>query len=467
MVGRRRDQSPYTVEMRLQALTLASFALFATTANTQDTEQDAVTLTGTNTASVSSVEEAFPTSGVTYADDSTMVITATRSSYTSLASVVDALNSTTTANSTDVTETILTGGAQTSTTATTNGTLLSISTSTSSSARPTNTVPCNGHPAFCSRRYSNVTQVAAHNSPFVRAGNAASNQLLDVETQLNDGIRMLQFQTHRVNDTMYLCHTSCDILNVGTLEAYLTKVVNWMKQNPTDVVTIVMGNDDVVAPGNYTQPVVNSGLIDYVYIPPTRPMPLESWPTFGDMILTNQRAVVMLDYEANQEEIPWLLDEFSQLWQTPFSPTNRDFPCTDQRPPDRPRDIRLDRMYTANHNLNVKVALAGISLDLPASNVINETNAVSGYGSLGRMVKNCEEMWGGRPPTWLLVDFYNLGNFNGSVFQVAATANNVTYDRDSCCGTNQRNLSNVAGSIQPTLVSMMAVALAAAAMVLL
>lgn len=41
-------------------------------------------------------------------------------------------------------------------------------------------------------------------------------------------------------------------------------------------------------------------------------------------------------------------------------------------------------------------------------------------------------MWD-RPPNFLLVDFYNYGNFNGSVFEVAAEMNNVTYDRE-CCG---------------------------------
>jgi hypothetical protein len=40
----------------------------------------------------------------------------------------------------------------------------------------------------------------------------------------------------------------------------------------------------------------------------------------------------------------------------------------------------------------------------------------------------------GRPPNFLLVDYYNMGSFNGSVFEVAARANNVTYNR-TCCGT--------------------------------
>jgi len=33
-----------------------------------------------------------------------------------------------------------------------------------------------------------------------------------------------------------------------------------------------------------------------------------------------------------------------------------------------------------------------------------------------------------------LVDYYNYGNFNGSVFEVAAEMNNVTYN-GKCCGT--------------------------------
>ena len=38
-----------------------------------------------------------------------------------------------------------------------------------------------------------------------------------------------------------------------------------------------------------------------------------------------------------------------------------------------------------------------------------------------------------RPPNFLLVDYYNEGNFPGSVFEVAAEMNNVTYNW-KCCG---------------------------------
>lgn len=92
--------------------------------------------------------------------------------------------------------TILTGAVQptsgfSSVTAEANATTGANATiTTTSSAEPSNTQPCNNYPELCTRKYSNITEVGAHNSPFVKAGNAASNQELGVIAQLNDGIRM-------------------------------------------------------------------------------------------------------------------------------------------------------------------------------------------------------------------------------------------------------------------------------------
>ncbi|KAL3480081.1 PLC-like phosphodiesterase [Aspergillus californicus] len=342
-----------------------------------------------------------------------------------------AANATLTSTSDSVT--VLMGGQTTITGNVTSNSTHS-STPSPSSTPPVNTQPCNGYPEFCDRKYSNISMVGAHNSPFVMQGNVAANQALSVQYQLDDGIRMLQFQTHLINGTLYLCHTSCDLLNVGTLEDYLTTVATWMRQHPYDVVTFLIGNYDYVGPGNFTEPFENSGLMDLVWTPPMIPMSLEDWPTLGSIILSGKRALVFMDYQADQTAHPWLMDEFSQMWETPFSPTNRDFPCNVQRPPDlAPADAR-DRMYMANHNLNLDFSIASLSLLIPNTAVINETNAVTGYGSLGRMADNCTALWD-RPPNVLLVDYYNEGSFNGSVFEVAAEMNNVTYDRDSCCGT--------------------------------
>jgi hypothetical protein len=91
---------------------------------------------------------------------------------------------------------VLLVGASTTATLPANETTLSGNATTTpveSAVLPTNTRPCNGYPEFCERKYSNITEVAAHNSPFVRTGSMASNQALDVTVQLNDGIRMRRF----------------------------------------------------------------------------------------------------------------------------------------------------------------------------------------------------------------------------------------------------------------------------------
>jgi hypothetical protein len=227
------------------------------------------------------------------------------------------------------------------------------------------------------------------------------------------------------------------LLDVGTLESYLATVKGWLDDNPYEVIAIMMGNNNDQDSRNpataYIQPFQDSGMLQYVWTPPARSLNLTQWPTLSEMILRNERVVAMIDYNADQDAVPWLLSQFDYQWQTPFSPTDPSFPCTQQRPPNQPEEVSRNRMYMLNHNLNIEISIAGMDVLVPAYGLLDEINAVSGNSSLGLNVQDCEEMWG-RPPNWLLVDYYNFGNFNGSVFQVAATANGVSYNRDSCCG---------------------------------
>ena len=325
---------------------------------------------------------------------------------------------------------------------------------TSTAPQATNTQPCNGYPEFCDRRYSNITEVAAHNSPFVLQRNAGSNQDFDVITQLDDGIRMLQGQTLKVNGTLHYCHTSCDLLNAGTVESYLSTVVSWIEQNPYNVITILIGNGDNLDVTDYVAPIRNSGLEKWAYVPTHVPMSLKDWPTLGSMIISGFRAVIFMDYMANQTKVPYILDEFSQLWETPFSPTDEAFPCSVQRPPVLEGAAAMDRLYMANHNLNINFSILGTSALIPNTVQINQTNGVEGFGSLGLMANTCTTQWD-RPPNFLLVDFYNEPS-NGSVFEVAALHNNVTY-HGSCCGLVKSLGRRLAPSLYLTLLLMFAI----------
>jgi hypothetical protein len=396
----------------------------------------ATSTSGTATVPTGSYITYSSTITVSKSSQSTGSTSSTGSTTTGSATGNSTSGSTTITSSTE-SRTLLAGSTRTHTssssingTATGNSTISSTSTSTSTSAQPTNTTPCNNYAEFCARKYSNLTQVAAHNSPFVGTG-AAANQAYSVTTQLNDGIRLVQGQTHRVNGTLRLCHTSCELLDAGPLVNWLKDINTWVEAHPYDVVTILIGNGDYNWVENFTAPFEQSGLTKYTYEPPVIPMSKDDWPTLASMILAGERVVVFMDYMADQGKVPYLLDEFSQVWETPFDPTDRSFPCTIQRPPDFNNSLAGDRLYIMNHNLNTEISLLGYTLDVPTSTLLNVTNNVTGYGSLGNSSEGCYEDWG-TPPTWLNVDYYNVGN--GSVFEVAAKWNNVTYTA-TCCGS--------------------------------
>lgn len=354
------------------------------------------------------------------------------------------------ANGTDDVSTVTYLMGSSATTATLRGNFSQTSASTAPTA--TNTQPCNNHVEFCERQYSNVTVVGTHNSMFVTAGSAAANQQLSVEDQLNDGVRFLQGQMHwPVNATgaPHFCHTSCDILDAGPITDWLGRVAAWVAVHPFDVVTVLLENGNYSTPDRYAPYIESTGLLQYAYVPPKVPMARRDWPTLADMILHGRRLVLLLDYMANQTAYPWWLDEFSYMWETPFDPADRAFPCTVQRPPNLAPADAGQRLYLVNHNLNVEVSLLGASVLVPAVSVLNTTNNASGYGSLGLAANNCRAAWDGTPPTVLNVDYYNIGGFPGSVFEVAAQMNNVTYSRP-CCGlvaSVGATLNRLAGSL--------------------
>ncbi|KAI1434322.1 PLC-like phosphodiesterase [Xylaria sp. CBS 124048] len=302
-----------------------------------------------------------------------------------------------------------------------------------------NTQPCNNYVEFCSRQYSNITEVSTHNSPFITPKNIAANQQYDVIQQLDDGVRFLQAQIQWPGNATdpHFCHTSCDLLDAGPISDWLRTVKKWVVEHPFDVVTILLGNGNYSDPALYAPHIEHSGILKYVYQPPYIPMNSTTWPPLSEMILSSQRVVMFIDYMANQTAFPWLMDQFTHMWETPFDPTNNSFPSTIERPPGLSVDDAKTRLSLMNHNLNIQLSVLGTELLIPARSELNITNNATGAGSLGNSANNFLEKWG-RPPTFLNVDYYNYGGYPGSVFEVAAQMNNVTYRRP-CCGPRVKN----------------------------
>ncbi|CAK7227385.1 hypothetical protein SBRCBS47491_006551 [Sporothrix bragantina] len=311
-----------------------------------------------------------------------------------------------------------------------------------------NVTVCNGHAELCSRKYSNVTMVGAHNSPFVVHNNLASNQHFKVTQQLDDGIRFIQAQIQfPVKDDgtgPHFCHTSCALLDAGPITQWLSEVRQWVDSHPQDFITILLGNGNYSDPSMYAPYIESTGIVQYAFVPPAHPapttgsMPLDDWPTLGEMLSDNKRVLMMLDYKANQTKYPWLIDEFAYLWETPFDPTvdevpvTETLPCNVQRPPGLASSTAQKTLFLMNHNVNLAVSLLGETIMVPAVALLNQTNAATGINSLGAAADVCIETWG-RPPLVLNVDYYDRGSPPGSVFEVAARLNGVTYN-NTCCG---------------------------------
>ncbi|KAJ8521958.1 hypothetical protein ONZ45_g1379 [Pleurotus djamor] len=276
---------------------------------------------------------------------------------------------------------------------------------------------CNGHAELCERTYGSVSYVGAHNSYAVGFNNLFANQDHDVTQQLNDGVRMLQLQVHNSNGALQLCHSTCIALNAGTLQDYLSTVKTWMDANPNEVVSILMVNIDNQPASAFDAAYKAAGVDTISFAPESPTLPATGWPTLGSMIDSNRRLVSFLDNAADPS-IPYLIDEFTNIWETAFNLIDPNlFDCS----VNRTKGDTSTQMILINHFLN-KLVLGNPAPDVDKANV---TNSADGLGSLGAHAQTCVAVQG-RPPNFMLVDYYEFGA--GSVFQVAAGINGVTYN---------------------------------------
>lgn len=263
---------------------------------------------------------------------------------------------------------------------------------------------CNGHAELCSRSYGNVTFVGAHDSFAYSTDPAAvsRDQMVDIPYQLQDGIRLLQAQSHWWNGALHFCHTSCLLYDGGPVLNYLNKVKSFLDKNPNEVLTLLFTNPENQSVLTVWKPIFDqAGLTPMIYVPPNVPAKVTDWPTLGDMIDSGKRLVVFLDSGANTTAVNFILPEFSMIWETPFGVTDSSFPCSVNRI-QGPLST-TDHMYMINHSLNKDVFGIVVSdpVDAPTTN---------GVTSILNNAYKCVPYAGGRNPNFLLLDFVNQGN---------------------------------------------------------
>lgn len=280
------------------------------------------------------------------------------------------------------------------------------------------TSACNNSPDLCSRAYNQVVHLGAHDSPFRRDASTgfstSGNQYYNSTVQLNAGVRLLSAQVHKSNGQWHLCHSSCDLLDAGTLSDWLEEVKAWMDKNPNDVVTILLVNSDDATVSDLDQQFVASGINSLAYKPASTTVPPVSWPTLQELITAGTRLMVFvgsLDPSTISSSQSYIMDEFTFIFENPFDNIAlTDFTCTPERPSaikgNSAAAISSNRMAFTNHFLYVQGLF---DIQTPAVDNITTTNSPGqSVGNLGFALNQCKGEYG-RVSTFALVDFFDEG----------------------------------------------------------
>ncbi len=226
---------------------------------------------------------------------------------------------------------------------------------------------CNGSRALCKLRLSDVVFAGTHNS-FSAADSPnwfIANQRRTISRQLEDGVRLLLLDPHwgiadakgrvrtdfeaegrdrnRVAKAMppatlaaaerlagsfgvrantggepdvFLCHTACELGATKMVDA-LTDIREFLDRNRDEVVILFI--EPYVPPSAIRDTFERSGIEHYAAVL-DRGLPL---PTLGELVSSDHRLVVFTERDADGT-VPWYLDGFSFVQDTPLGATTPD-----------------------------------------------------------------------------------------------------------------------------------------------
>ncbi|KAG0083567.1 hypothetical protein BGZ93_006350 [Podila epicladia] len=288
---------------------------------------------------------------------------------------------------------------------------------------------CNGYSALCTKPYNQLVSACTHNAyAFSPPGGIATNQVNDIPTQLNDGIRAFMLDAYNLpsGDTtdIQLCHTACTLLDGGPLSKTLGHIKAFMDKNPNEVITILWENSQDLAPARFQAVYAAAGLVAYSH---AQKPGTAAWPTLSQMISSGKRLVSFIDSGA-AASVPWLMAEYDFVFETPYNiVTGAPYPCTIDRPKDQKKP-----MYVLNHFVSGQFQLGANTISIPQPKIANVTNAAE----LADHVSNCQKVLK-QTPNFIAVDFYEKGD----LMKVVAQANGVKWN-----GKNSTDPSPESGS---------------------
>jgi hypothetical protein len=272
------------------------------------------------------------------------------------------------------------------------------------------TTACNNSPTLCKTSYSSILHLGAHDSAFVRTEQnkftAAGNQYFNASTQLSAGVRLLQSQLHLESGVPRLCHTSCALYDAGPLKDWLGEIKTWLDARPSEVVTLLLVNDDNIPAAQIAAAYQAAGLDALSFTPSDSSWPRNPLQSFID---NKKRVISYLSASADVAAVSYLLPEFDYVFETAFENTNAaNFTCYATRPSAVAGLQNLKTAVDSRMGLMNRFLYNDIAGTLNIF-VTNDTygatlNGDSGVGNLKDGVGTCFKQWG-RAGGYVLLDF--------------------------------------------------------------
>jgi hypothetical protein len=246
------------------------------------------------------------------------------------------------------------------------------------------TLFCNGSELLCSRRYNEVAFACTHNAMSSEEdGWWGPNQLYNIPTQLEDGVRAFMLDTHYDEEAAFLCHGLC-ALGKRPLADGLADLTSFLESDPNQVLTIIF--ESYISAEDTRQAFADSGLLEWVYAHPAG----EPWPTLQELIGNHTTVVVFTD--SGGGTYPWYHPVWDHAWETHYSNVGPDdFTCEPNRGnPENP-------LFIFNHFLTDPLAKPELA-ELVNYNPFFLERALECHNQSGRM------------PNFVTIDFYSIGD---------------------------------------------------------
>lgn len=114
------------------------------------------------------------------------------------------------------------------------------------------------------------------------------------------------------------------------------------------VITLVIVNSENYAATAIDAVLQSTGLSSHAYTPDSASLTINQWPTLGSMIDAGKNVVVFMNYNADFSSVPYIIDEFTNMWEDAYDVTSAGWECA----VNRSSGTSGQMMFMVNHFLD-------------------------------------------------------------------------------------------------------------------